>query len=242
VSIGDTASRRRLLVGGDRDRVLERERVLRRDGVRGRSAAASVWTSLTKSTARGATMSRVASWPDVASSGARAGCRAEDRGQGEDQDPGRDRQARDRPAREAGGASGGGSAWLVTVLGLSASRRRGGEIGLGQRLDDELADVLAVGRPRVRGASQPMTLPMSRATRRRSRRSPRDERGDLGLGQGLRQVLAEDRDLGLFLVGEVLAAAGTEGLDRLAAGLDLAAQDGRYSSSVRGVPCFFSTL
>ena len=48
----------------------------------------------------------------------------------------------------------------------------------------------------------------------------------LGLGQRLRQVVGQDRDLGLLLVDEVAAAAGPEGLDRLAAGLDLARQDG----------------
>ena len=73
-----------------------------------------------------------------------------------------------------------------------------------------------------------MTLPMSRADEAPVAAIPsRDECGDLVLGQGLRQVLAEDRDLGLFLGGEILAAAGAEGLDRFAPGLDLAAQDGQ---------------
>ena len=73
-----------------------------------------------------------------------------------------------------------------------------------------------------------MTLPMSRADDAPvAAMASRDERGDLVFGQGLRQVLAEDRDLGLFLGGEVLAAARSEGLDRLAPGLDLAGQDGQ---------------
>ena len=46
---------------------------------------------------------------------------------------------------------------------------------------------------------------------------------ELGLAQRRGQVLGEDRDLGLFLGREVVAAAGAERLDRLAAGLDLAA-------------------
>ena len=73
-----------------------------------------------------------------------------------------------------------------------------------------------------------MTLPMSRWRRRSGRGDPlAHERRDLVVGQGLRQVLTEDRDLGLFLGGQVLATAGPEGLDRLAPGLDLAAQDGQ---------------
>ena len=71
-----------------------------------------------------------------------------------------------------------------------------------------------------------MTLPMSRADRGFGRRDPlADQFGDLVLGQWLGQVLTKDRDLGLFLGGEILAAAGAECLDRFAAGLDLAAQD-----------------
>ena len=45
--------------------------------------------------------------------------------------------------------------------------------------------------------------------------------------QGLGQVLAQDRDLALFLRREVLAATAAERLDRLAPGLDLARQDGQ---------------
>ena len=55
----------------------------------------------------------------------------------------------------------------------------------------------------------------------------RDRGRDLVLGQRLRQVLAEDRDLRLLLGGEFLATAGPERLDRLATGLDLAGQDGQ---------------
>ena len=73
-----------------------------------------------------------------------------------------------------------------------------------------------------------MTLPMSRAEDAPVAAMP--SRTSAAISSSVRaagQVLADDRDLGLFLGDEVLAAAGPECLDRLAAGLDLAAQDGQ---------------
>ena len=119
----------------------------------------------------------------------------------------------------------------------------GGEIGAGEGLDDELADPLAVG-PAAGPWREPAHDLAHVARGRGAGRGDRlaDERGDLVLGQGLRQVLAEDRDLGLLLGGEVLAAAGAERLDRLAAGLDLAAQDGQELVVGEGMALRFSTL
>src|SRR6266550_2428779 len=54
-----------------------------------------------------------------------------------------------------------------------------------------------------------------------------DEGLDLVLGQLLGEVLGQDRDLRLFLRGQVLAGALAKRLDRLTPGLDLPGQDGR---------------
>ena len=84
---------------------------------------------------------------------------------------------------------------------------------------------LPSARPRVRGDSQPMTLPMSRADGGAGRGDRlADEGPDLVLGECLGQVLRDDRDLGLFLGREVLAVAVAERLDRFAPGLHLARQ------------------
>ena len=86
----DAALEGELLRGGDGDRVLGREVVLERDGgARRPSRAASVWTSLSKSTARGATMSRVRELAGLTTSSGWLGqdVGAEDRGQDQDQDP-----------------------------------------------------------------------------------------------------------------------------------------------------------
>ena len=67
---------------------------------------------------------------------------------------------------------------------------------------------LPSARPRVRGESQPMTLPMSRGVVAPVAAMASSTRAvDLGLGQRCGQVLGEDVDLGLLLGGEVLAAA-----------------------------------
>ena len=157
--------------------------------------------------------------------------RAEDGGQGHDQDPGGDREARDVLAREAGGTLGArrvSMAWSLVLGAQCVPTSWAARSAAASAWTTSSLTCLPSARPRVRGASQPMTLPMSRADE-----APvaaiafADELGELVLGQGCGQVLAEDRDLGLFLGGEVLAAAGPEGLDRLAAGLDLARQDGQ---------------
>ena len=87
---------------------------------------------------------------------------------------------------------------------------------------------LPSARPRVRGASQPMTLPRSRAEDAPVARIPSSTSVcDLRLGHGLGEVVAEDRDLGLLLGREVLAAGGPVRLDQFLAGLDLAREDGQ---------------
>src|SRR3972149_4900713 len=53
------------------------------------------------------------------------------------------------------------------------------------------------------------------------------EEGQLGLGQGLREELGQDRDLGRLLRGGLGAASLLEGLDALAPGLDLLGYDHR---------------
>ena len=88
-----------------------------------------------------------------------------------------------------------------------------------------------------------MTLPMSRAEAAPVAAIASPTRAaDLVLGQRLGQVLGEDRDLRLFLGGEVLATATAERLDRLAPRLDLAGEDGQELVVGSGRRLRFSTL
>ena len=117
-------------------------------------------------------------------------------------------------SRVDGSASSGSGARGRAV---AASRPR-------RALRDELT-TLPSARPRVRGASQPMTLPRSRASgragrrdrpRRRARRARRRSAARAGTRRGSRSRPPPWR--------EVLAATGAVGLDGLAALLDLARQ------------------
>ena len=68
-----------------------------------------------------------------------------------------------------------------------------------------------------------MTLPRSRARAGAGLGDALVHEGlELVVGEGLGEVVAEDRDLRLLLRDEVVAAALREGLDALAAGLHLA--------------------
>ena len=88
-----------------------------------------------------------------------------------------------------------------------------------------------------------MTLPMSRAELAPvAAMASRTRLADLFLGQRLRQVLGQDRDLRLFLRGEVLATATTERFDRFAARLDLATEDGQELVLGQRMRLRFSTL
>ena len=102
-----------------------------------------------------------------------------------------------------------------------------GEVGARKRLDNELADAFAVGtatRPGREPAHDLAHVPGGPGTGGRDRLP--DEAADLVLGQGLGKVGGEDLDLRFFLGREVLAPAGPECLDGLAAGLHLATEDG----------------
>ena len=102
-----------------------------------------------------------------------------------------------------------------------------GQVGPGEGARDELGDALAVGPPAgpwaqpAHDLAQVTGVPGTGGGDRLVH-----ERADRGLVELLGQVAAEDGDLGLLLRGEVLAAALPEGVDGLAAGLDLAGQDG----------------
>ena len=182
------------------------------------------------SSARGATMSsRATGRPSTRPDRLGRMSTREDRGQREDQ---RSTAATSRGAgvvaREPGEAPGcvgpHGS-----LIGVSASRRHGrrGRRARGAAATRPLT-TLPSARPRVRGDEPAHDLAhVARRSSRRSRRRLVDEGVDLGLGQGCREELAEDGDLGLLLGGQVLAAAAAERLDRLAPGLDLARQHGQ---------------
>ena len=184
-------SKRELLGGRDRDRVLGREVVLERDrGARGRPRRVGLDLALEVDRARARRCRAVASWPSAASSGC-SGRMSAPRiaASARIRIPAAIDQARDVAAREAGrGVDRAGSAWSGHRMALSGSRRRGrrGRRSASAWTTSSLT-CLPSARPRVRGASQPMTLPMSRAED-----APvaaiafADERGDLVLGQGLR--------------------------------------------------------
>ena len=88
-----------------------------------------------------------------------------------------------------------------------------------------------------------MTLPMSRAlVAPVAAMASSTSAGIAASSSGSGRYSREDRDLGLFLRGEVLAAALPERLDGLAAGLDLARQEAATSSSVSSRRSRFSTL
>src|SRR5262245_39491392 len=177
--------------------------------------ASAVRIVLSKSAARGATMSRVASWPSLTMSG------------------GSDRRSAPRIAASArmrtpAAIARRGISWRVNRAEVSVrwvSMSAGfplrsvaavvrGEVGPGQRPGDERADDLAVGAT-TRARRQPAHHLAHVARRRRPGGVDRlvDERRDLGLGQGRRQIARDDLDLGLLARGEILATAGPEGLD-----------------------------
>ena len=131
----------------------------------------------------------VASWPtSVTSSGARAGCRSPRiavRARIEDaapRSPSRGTSRRVKRRRQAR------SRWVS--IGRSSVRLSGRpdvvgrEVGCREGLATSSLTCLPSARPRVRGASQPMTLPMSRADDAPvAAIALVDERGDLVLGQ-----------------------------------------------------------
>ena len=130
------------------------------------SLAACVWMALSYSTGRGATMSRVASCPPGPRA-ARCGHEVdrEDRGQGDDRGS---PAATSRPrvtAREAGGRARA----RVSIVGHRAGAAQCPPTSWVARSARASAcatsslTCLPSARPRVRGESQPMTLPMSRA-------------------------------------------------------------------------------
>ena len=103
-----------------------------------------------------------------------------------------------------------------------------GQVGLREGRRHHAAHDLAVGaaaRPRRQPAHDLAEVAGGRGAGRGD--ALVDEGGDLRLGQGLGQVVAEDVDLRLLLGREVLAPGPAERLDRLAARLDLAGQHGQ---------------
>ena len=88
-----------------------------------------------------------------------------------------------------------------------------------------------------------MTLPRSRADEAPvAATASRDEGLDLGVGEGLGKVLAEEGDLGLFLGREVSRPPARNASTDSRRVFTSRRKDAAYSSSVRGRPCFFSTL
>ena len=164
---------------------------------------------------------------------------AEDRGQGDDQDRGRDRQPRRVVAGEAGeGRRALGQHRLVS--GLSGSRRRGptGRPGRapGRRAADDLAVGPAAGPRREPAHDLAQVAGGGGAGRARCASSTRAWIS--ASVSGLGQVLGEDVDLGLFLGREVLAAralryASTDSRRVLTSRVRTA----RNSSSVSGRCC-----
>ena len=180
--------------------------------VRAADRAAAVWTSLSNVTARGATMSRGARSPAWTlsdswgrTSAPRIAVRTRIRIAGGDPEP---RRVVPGEAAEGGGAL-RQHAIVPTGVPVSGSRRRAPRGPRAARaLGHEAADDLAVGAaagPRRQPAHDLAQVAGGGGARRGD--ALVHEGGDLGLGQGLREVLGQDVDLGLFLVGEVLAAA-----------------------------------
>src|SRR6266550_4005895 len=121
----------------------------------------------------------------------------------------------------------------VSMCGCSgaSAARRGvvrGEVGCREGSGDELADALAVG-PAAGLRAEPAHDLAHVARRGRAGRGDSlvNEGLDLVLGQLLGEVFGQDRDLRLFLGGQILAGALAKRLDRLTPGLDLPCHDSR---------------
>ena len=115
----------------------------------------------------------------------------------------------------------------VSMCGCSgaSAARRGvvrGEVGCREGSGDELADPLAIG-PAAGLRAEPAHDLAHVARRGRAGRGDSlvNEGLDLVLGQLLGEVFGQDRDLRLFLGGQILAGALAKRLDRLTPGLDL---------------------
>ena len=127
VDAADAPLERELLRGRDGDRILGGEVVLGSDGARGRHARDVGLDGLSNSIARGATMSRVASWPTFTSSGGsgrmsapRIAVRATIRIPAAIA-----RRGTSRRVKRVGLAARGSARGLTGRRALSASRRRG---------------------------------------------------------------------------------------------------------------------
>ena len=196
---GDGRARGLLRLRGQ-DRVGVGQRPRRLDVARGESPAWSVERAAQRSTARIAVIARIERRrPPIARRTQVAACSASD-------------------AASADGSAAGQS--------LPAGRRRRPARRLRRPATLTTPAVGAAAGPRRQPA---MTLPMSRgdaapvAAIASATRASQLGVAQLAAGRKSR----EDRDLGLLLGREVLAAARSEGLDRLAAGLDLAREDGQ---------------
>ena len=238
-SFGQVGGERRIDAG---DAPLEGELLLRRrsrsrcpvvksycGGTASRAAAraASVWAALSNSTALGAMMSR---GREVAG-GQRQRLLGQDVGP---EDRGQDRATRIAaaiPRRVASlrvNRAIASARWVSIGQCVRQSPSWRGEVGLRQAAATMPLTTLPSARPRVRGDSQPMTLPRSRADVAPVAAIPSST--SAAISASLRASGRYSRRMAISassLVGEVLATGPAERLDRLAARLDLAGQDGQ---------------
>ena len=196
---------------------------------RAASRSRSVRTSLTYCAARGAATLEEAGMPSSSCVWAGRNVQAQDHRHGRDEQDGRQDQA----ARVAAGevvrvlCGSGEHGHAPPTKEVSAPCR--GRPGRAWRAPARRGrtPTLPSARPRIRGESQPMTLPRSRADVAPVSAMPWSTSAlSSSSVSGCGRYSAEDGDLRLLLRGEVLAAALAERLDALATGLGLAHDHG----------------